>query len=73
MRFFELFESVFNFIFTKDGRYTLFGIVILFVEYVPTRRLGELCDDGKQYDGVYMHGDDGYSPSLLAFLSECVR
>ena len=40
MRFFELFESVLNFIFTKGGRYTLFGIVILFVEYVPTRRLG---------------------------------
>jgi len=74
MRFLELFESVLNFIFTKDGRYTLFGIVILFVEYVPTRRLGELCDDGKQYDEVYMDGNDGYSPSLLAFLpSVCVR
>ena len=49
-----------------------FGIVILFVEYVPTRRLGELRDDGKQFDKVYLHGDDGYSPSPLAFLSEVV-
>ena len=41
------FNRFFNFISTEADRYTLFGIVILFVEYVPTWRLGELCDDGK--------------------------
>jgi hypothetical protein len=69
----SFFESVVNFTCTKGGCYAPSGIIILFVEVVPTWRLRELCDNGEQYDVVYFHGDDESSPRALAFLSEVVR
>lgn len=69
MRFCELLESVLHFFFAKDCSNGTFGFVILLVKNVSTRSLGQLRDDCEEYDWIYLHSNDEYSPGPLVFFS----
>ena len=48
------------------------GRLALSVKNLLTRSLGQLRDDCEEYDWIYLHGNDGYSPGLLVFFSQVV-